>query len=100
MLMPAVALTEEIVKRQPAIIYCRPPTEVLMRNLERLQVKAHKPPEDVAAVTANYCCIVEAYDKLMASLRRDWGIHVHLFDYTTDCPTDLDYLVRGLTDDC
>lgn len=75
--------TEEMMERfiqDSLIIYCRPPTQTIVRN-----VKETAQPQDIQPITLE---VIKAYD--------NWFSHVphKLFDYITDRPEDLNELIH------
>lgn len=68
------------------IVYCRPPKEVIKKNLQAL------PQMD--GVIKHFDKLLSRYDAFMNSLR-DENIRVYPFDYTRDSPAALDQLFFG-----
>jgi len=78
----ADALMNLFLARGPLIIFCRPPTPVMMSH--KLEQKAHDTDKHIASVAANYHKLIDAYDSLMGDLRirSDGRAQFKLYDYT------------------
>lgn len=79
-----------LMKSGPIIIYCRPPTMILLKGIANRPVKKHKTPEHVQAVVENQRRLASVYDELMDNIQ-----HIN-YDWTQSSPAYFSLLLNYL----
>jgi GTPase SAR1 family protein len=90
--LPAAILQARLWTLNPVVVYCRRANAEDMLNAILDVAKAHKPPEYLEKVRANYPRIVEGYDREMDLLVRQ-GFTIIRYDWMVD---DYHALQRGI----
>jgi len=67
---------------QPYVIFCRPPTEVILSA--PVEQRLHKPAEFVDQVRASRAAIIAAYDRMLPALLVNAEVKGYLYNWTTD----------------
>lgn len=78
---------KRLIMHEPLIIYCRPPTHILIK-LDDHVVKAHETVEHVEAVKANRHKLIKRYDDLMKDIP-----HI-FFDWTATSSYSFNLLLK------